>query len=264
MTEPIAFEVVGNGAPVVLVHGDFANGRLAWSRQIDTLSGQYRLIIVDRRGNGRSPRAEHYTIAGDAADILAAAAQIGTDSFHLVGQSYGGVVALEIARRRPSAILTLHLIEPPLLGLLPDDSDASSMSKLIQPLFTSQRRLDPEEVASTFFRALVGSDGLVSLRTHKAWPRLVAEAERFTRAESPGLYEAAAIREIALKVPIQVYTGGRSHPGLQKIARQLVTILPGAALVEIPEAAHDVQRAHEAFNAAFRAAVQAVDPSESH
>jgi len=253
--EPIAFEVIGDGEPVILVHGDFANGRLAWSRQIDTLGRLFRLIVVDRRGNGRSPRALGYTIAGDADDILDVTARIGVDSFHLIGQSYGGVVALEIARRRPRAISSLHLIEPPLLGLLPNDRDVSAMSDLIRPLFGNPRRLDSEGIASTFFGALTGSDGLASLRSHPAWPRLVAEAERFTLAESPSNYHEWLIREVMISAPLQVYTGGRSHPGLQKIARRLVMLLPGARLVEIPDAAHDVQRTFEAFNAAVLSAV---------
>ncbi|MCC6792694.1 MAG: alpha/beta fold hydrolase, partial [Thermomicrobiales bacterium] len=96
---------VGTGPPLVLIHGDFNDGPGAWSRQIASLASEHRLLVVDRRGHGASPREPRpYTIAADARDVLDAVDARGIDRVHLAGHSYGGLVAIEIARQSPGRI----------------------------------------------------------------------------------------------------------------------------------------------------------------
>ncbi|HEU5434617.1 MAG TPA: hypothetical protein VFU81_23285, partial [Thermomicrobiales bacterium] len=56
MREPLAWREYGAGAPLVLIHGDFNDGMAAWGAQVDALAPRRRLLIVDRRGHGASPR----------------------------------------------------------------------------------------------------------------------------------------------------------------------------------------------------------------
>src|SRR4051812_22315484 len=108
--EPISFHDIGSGPPLLLVHGDFNDGPGAWSMQMDSLARHHRLIVVDRRGHGASPREPRpYTVASDAADLLTVADQVGAESFHLAGHSYGGLVAIELSRRAPDRVRSLHL-----------------------------------------------------------------------------------------------------------------------------------------------------------
>lgn len=97
----------------MFVHGSLGWGEEAWAAQ-RTLADQYRLLLVDRRGFGDSPGPD----AGDFdvdAEAIAALLPAGA---HLVGHSYGGLVALLAAARRPEAVRTLAVIEPPALGLV--------------------------------------------------------------------------------------------------------------------------------------------------
>jgi pimeloyl-ACP methyl ester carboxylesterase len=97
------------GPPAVLVHGTMTWGTDAHGFAAQRpLAARFRLLVVDRRGFGCSPDVDRSDYAVDAADV---AGLLG-DGAHLVGHSYGGVVAMLAAARRPGAVRSLALIEP--------------------------------------------------------------------------------------------------------------------------------------------------------
>src|SRR5512134_2201578 len=98
----------GTGTPVLLVHGSLATGADEWQAQRPLGDEGFRLLVLDRRGYGRSPAADGEDFLRDADDIVALMDQ----GAHLVGHSYGGLGALFAAARRPEATLSLALLEP--------------------------------------------------------------------------------------------------------------------------------------------------------
>lgn len=263
MIEPVYYRDIGAGPPLVLVHGGFAEGLGTWSAQVETLPSHHRLLIVDRRGHGASPREPRpYTIAGDATDLLQAADRAGIATFHLAGHSYGGLVAIEAARQAPGRLRSLHLIEPPLLALLPDDPDVRPLIEQGRTIFQYARAWGPERTAAAFFSLLLGPTGLAELRARPVWPAIIREARRLADEESPASYPPAALTELQLSVPVQVYTGGRSHAGLRKLAYRLAAILPATRLVDLPEAGHSVQRTSPLFERALLAVTRGEAGSE--
>lgn len=92
---------------VVLVHGTMTWGEECFARQ-RPLAGEFELVVMDRRGFGDSPDTERSDWEADAEDVIDL---LGAGA-HLVGHSYGGVVAMAAAARRPDAIRSLVLIEP--------------------------------------------------------------------------------------------------------------------------------------------------------
>jgi pimeloyl-ACP methyl ester carboxylesterase len=104
--------VWGDGETAVFVHGSFGWGEETWKEQ-RPLADHYRLLLVDRRGFGESPANGRVDFERDADDV---AAVLG-EGAHLVGHSYGGVVSLLAAARRPEAVRSLTLIEPPAFGV---------------------------------------------------------------------------------------------------------------------------------------------------
>ena len=102
---------LGDGDPVVLVHGSMGAGSETWSNQL-TLADNYQLLILDRGGYDNSPSGDG-DFERDAEDVAAL-----LDDAHVVGNSYGGVVALLATARRPEAVRSLTVIEPPALGLV--------------------------------------------------------------------------------------------------------------------------------------------------
>jgi pimeloyl-ACP methyl ester carboxylesterase len=97
----------GSGPRVVLVHGSIVPGERTWRHQLE-LSERWSLVIPNRPGFGASPPLERGDFEAEApliADLL-------EDGAHLVGHSYGAVIALEAAALRPSAVRSLTVSEP--------------------------------------------------------------------------------------------------------------------------------------------------------
>jgi pimeloyl-ACP methyl ester carboxylesterase len=104
----------GSGAPILCIHG--AGGTaLAWADAVDELARLGRVIAYDRRGCGRSQRPQPYERtsvrehADDAAVLLDALA---AEPAVVVGRSYGGTVATDLALRYSDRVRALVLLEP--------------------------------------------------------------------------------------------------------------------------------------------------------
>ena len=151
---------------------------------------------------------------------------------------------------------SLHLIEPPYLALLPDDPDVCELDRRGRLIFVQASMWEPERTAGAFFEMLLRPTELAALRASRAWQVIVAEAERAAYEEFAGEYPVGALAALELTGPVQIYTGGRSHPGLQTLARWLAKRIPGARLFEVPDADHAVQRWSEPFDAALLAVTQ--------
>jgi pimeloyl-ACP methyl ester carboxylesterase len=94
---PIAYETVGQGPPLALLHPLGAD-RQVWSPVIEPLAAERRLILLDLPGFGESPPLENGTptpraLAGAVAELLRS---LDIDSAHVAGNSLGGWVALEL------------------------------------------------------------------------------------------------------------------------------------------------------------------------
>lgn len=109
--------VTGDGAPVLFIHGSAAD-HSTWIIQQAGLRSRLRLITYDRRGTGKSPLPEgtpYLTVEQHAADAAELIRLHGAGQpMVVVGSSFGGVVALELARSRPEQLWGAVLLEPPL------------------------------------------------------------------------------------------------------------------------------------------------------
>jgi pimeloyl-ACP methyl ester carboxylesterase len=92
----IAYQVVGEGRPVVLLHGFPDTGRV-WRHQVPALAAAgFEVIVPDMRGYGGSDKpaeVEAYAVATLAGDVLAVMADAGVDRAHVVGHDWGAAVA---------------------------------------------------------------------------------------------------------------------------------------------------------------------------
>jgi len=104
------YEVTGQGEPVLLVPGLSGRGSF-WTSQVAELSRDFRVIVHDHRGTGRSTHSRiRYSVEQMADDVLRLMDALGADAAHLVGHSTGGaigqVIALEHPRRLRSLVLS--------------------------------------------------------------------------------------------------------------------------------------------------------------
>jgi pimeloyl-ACP methyl ester carboxylesterase len=105
----LAFTRVGSGPPLVLLHA-LGSSRRVWDPVVPALSEHFDVVAVDLPGFGDSAPLPTDTepspevLAATVADLLG---DLGVRAAHVVGNSLGGWVALELAERRPPASVTL-------------------------------------------------------------------------------------------------------------------------------------------------------------
>jgi pimeloyl-ACP methyl ester carboxylesterase len=103
----------GSGERVLLVHGSLATGADEWQAQRPLADEGFRLLVLDRRGYGKSPAADGEDFLRDAADVT----ELMGDGAHLVGHSYGGLGVLFAAALRPEATRSVTVLEPAAFAL---------------------------------------------------------------------------------------------------------------------------------------------------
>ena len=106
----VAYERVGSGPALVLVHGYVADGPTTWRHQLDVLSDQFTVVAWDAPGAGGSTDPpEGFGIRGYADCLAGFIGELGLGPAHVGGLSFGGAVALSLSGRHPALTRTLTL-----------------------------------------------------------------------------------------------------------------------------------------------------------
>lgn len=112
----LEYEVPGTGEPAVFIHGALIANTFRPLLTEPSLAGRYRLILYHRRGYAGSSRSSGpASIAQQATDCRALLRHLGVERAHVVGHSYGGDVALQLALDTPGVVHSLALLEPGLM-----------------------------------------------------------------------------------------------------------------------------------------------------
>jgi pimeloyl-ACP methyl ester carboxylesterase len=164
----------GAGEPVLLIHPSVtADGLSAPLMEQPELAASYQIITYRRRGYGAtSVGAEPVTMADQAADAAAVLDHLGVGPAHVVGHSFGGVVALQLAHDRPELVHSLALLEPPLMGV---PSGPALRDGTLLPALQRYRSGDRQEALDLFLTEVFGPDWRAAVE--KAIPGGVAAAE---------------------------------------------------------------------------------------
>jgi pimeloyl-ACP methyl ester carboxylesterase len=142
-------ETRGDGTPAVFLHGSFRGGLDTFREQV-ALADEYRVIIVDRRGFGGSASTASDGWPTDAEDLVALLDELG--QAHVVGHSYGAVVALVAAARVPERLLSLVAIEPPAFELARGDAAAEATTLAMKPVYERAHELTTAEFVQEWGR----------------------------------------------------------------------------------------------------------------
>src|SRR5947209_14700964 len=155
MTELAAADLevirLGEGPRVVLVHGSVVGARVTWRRQL-ALADRWSLWLPNRPGFGTSPSLTRGDFEAEAPLV---AALLG-DGAHLVGHSYGAVIALYAAALRPEAVRSLTISEPGCLRVAAGDALVDAQVAHGELLYELAGTLEPLEFLRSF-RGGVGS-----------------------------------------------------------------------------------------------------------
>ena len=104
------YEEQGAGEPLLFLHGLGTDGR-SWEYQRDFFAEQFRVIVADVRGHGRSAKPSGpYSVPQFAADIFTLLNHLQIDTFHLVGLSMGGMIGFQMAVDQPERFKSLTIV----------------------------------------------------------------------------------------------------------------------------------------------------------
>jgi pimeloyl-ACP methyl ester carboxylesterase len=225
----------GSGPPLVLLHGIGGNAG-QFRHQLDALADAYDVVSWDAPGYGlSSDPAPDWTMADYAAVLAGFLDQLGFAEIALLGQSWGGVLAVEFYRRFGARVRALVLSDTFAGGgAQPPDERQASLQQRLRALET----LTPVEMAAARAPAVLAMNPP---------PAVLAEVEVMLAEIRPAGYRQAAIvladadeRDVlpAIQAPTLVIAGDQDSIVPFSAARYLADHIPGAQLAIIPDAGH--------------------------
>lgn len=135
------YEEEGEGPSVLLLHNYFGTLE-TWGAQREALSHEYRVVIADARGHGRTTypggRLRLIDFADDIAQLIRS---LDIAPTHLVGSSHGAKVGLHLAREEPRLVRTLVAVDPPHLA---EPTTQAYMERVEEAFPTNEERLESE------------------------------------------------------------------------------------------------------------------------
>ena len=159
----IAYEVAGNGPPLLLLHG-FPQTRAMWRPIAPALAERFTVIAADLRGYGASSKpasVADMTFRLMAQDMVALMASLGFDRFHAIGHDRGARTVHRMALDHPAAVESLTVMD-----IVPTEYLLSNMTTALAKayyhwLFLAQPHPFPETLIGhdpdTYFeRCLLG------------------------------------------------------------------------------------------------------------
>jgi pimeloyl-ACP methyl ester carboxylesterase len=247
----IAYEDVGSGDALVLVHGSWGSHH-TWDAVVPALAEDHRVITYDRRGHSDSEGTDGQgKFAEDVADLAALVEALDAVPAWVVGSSVGAVIALRLAATRPELVRGLVVHEPPLRSVMPDARKDGPIPAVLDLV----RSGDHAAAARLFVEEVAFGPG--------AWAGLPAAVRSTMTANAPTFLDeemapdSRVVDETALagyRGPVLVSSGGRSPDAFRSVARHLAGRLPQARLVEYAAAGHVPHATHpEAFVKELRA-----------
>jgi pimeloyl-ACP methyl ester carboxylesterase len=254
---PIHYTEVGDGPPVVLVHGFAVSGDLNWRLPGVTrkIARDYRVITVDLRGHGRSGKPHALEAYGDnlTLDIVRLLDHLGLERAHVAGYSLGGFVTLKLAVFAPERLLSASILGA---GWEPPDNSAllDALPRLAESL-EAGRGIGP--VAGN-----LGSERKKPGLGHRLWVKLMTRYFNDQRAligvirSVPGLAVSEAELR-AVTVPLCSIVGSRDP--LIESARAMCDVVADLAVTVIPDADHIQAPARPELHAALRQFFESVE-----
>jgi pimeloyl-ACP methyl ester carboxylesterase len=180
LVDGLSIDVVGEGEPVVLLHGALGWGAQTFAEQY-VLADSYRLHVVDRRGYGASPHQGEVGWPVDVPDLLSLLESLG--GAHVLGHSYGGVVALIAAGRRPDLVRSLVVVEPPMYGIS-EHPEAQSLTEDLWGLADRAPHQDGAAFFADWADLVLGLHPRLISITVNSWTDLDRIAAEATRIEA--------------------------------------------------------------------------------
>jgi pimeloyl-ACP methyl ester carboxylesterase len=224
----------GAGDPVLLIHGTGASA-LGWGRTVERLEPLGRVIVYDRRGCGDSERGGAVSVREHAQDASVLLEDLDAIPAAVIGRSYGGEVAIDLALRRPELVRALVLLEPALLRLVPE---AAAWEARLRERLGAAAAEGVDRVGEAFIGEVLGPSG---------WAGLPRDLRRSITRDGPSILAEldggrldAGLGELgAITAPTLVVAGADSPEPFRRVSDLVAGAIPGAELASV-EGGHRV------------------------
>lgn len=255
----IAYQRAGSGPPLVLLHGFISDSRV-WRAQIKDLSRDFDVIAWDCPGCGESSDPPEEFSMLQFADCLAGLLDaVGVSSAHLLGLSWGGTLIMEFYRKHPDRVRSV-ILAGTYAGWTGSLGREAAEQRLARCLRESELPAEewvpqwvPEAFSASAPKELLDEYVTIMSDFHPVGFRAMS------RAVTPDFRDALS----QIGVPALLIWGGGDTRSPLSNAEMMRDSIPGARLVEIPDAGHvSNMEQPERFNAEVREFVLAADRRE--
>jgi len=236
---------------VLLVHsGGFTSRQ--WRKLAERLAPSYRVIAPDLLGYGDRPRWPPGVPFHFSQDVELLAGLVDSPA-HVVGHSYGGLLAFQLALAHPELVRSITAYEPVTFGVLPQ-SELGSVEGL--PAYVP----DADGVDEAWLTAFVdwwngaGSWAALPDDTKQAFRSVAWKVSQ--EVASLAVDRTPRARYASIAVPVLLLSGGRSPETERRVVAELAALLPNARSQTFPELGHMGPITHASIvNAAIEAPV---------
>ncbi len=260
----LAVHDFGNGPAIVLLHASIVD---SWAWEPLTpylLDPGYRVVAFDRRGSGASVTED--VAFSDRADVIAVLDALGIGRACLVGNSIGGMVAIDTAVESPERVAALVTVGAGLAGYWVDPTPEEAA--LYEELDRLEESGEPEMLADLDVSTWVDGLGQPPDRVPAEIRELVREMdlEAIRARRDPARPRGRAIpldppagKQLArLTMPMLAIAGALDATDVAAVARHLEAQVPTATALIMPDVAHMIGL--EAPDALARAILELVEP----
>jgi pimeloyl-ACP methyl ester carboxylesterase len=240
--------VAGEGPPVLALHGGPGLGFDYLDAVVEEVAARHRVATFQQRGLAPSTTEGEFTIAEAVGDIVAVLDELGWDTAHLMGHSWGGHLALHAAAAIPERLSGVLAVDP--LGAVGDGGSAEFVAELVARMPEAGRPRFHELEAKEAAEGLTPEEDVEQLEL--VWPSYFADPPTappmpptvISQAASEGLWADLNARLPQLEaslpsitVPVGVLLGERSPIPL-RAGTDTADRIPGAWWHAEPGAGH--------------------------
>lgn len=241
----------GDGEAVLFVHGALIADSFGLMLAAGDLPSTHRTITYHRRGfQGSSQVREGQTLADEADDALAVLDHYGVDVAHVVGHSYGGALALQIALQAPDRVHSLALFEPGVLSV----PAAEGFAEGVPPIADKFQGGDHEGALLAFLELVGGDDPMSRLGAlpPEANEQALADLATLFAGDLPALssWEHSDEQLGSITQPALVVTGTASPEVFLQASAKVEGLLPASQPYALDGASHFLQMEQPAEAAA--------------
>lgn len=242
----ISYLSAGQGEIIVFIHGGQEDYRV-FMPQVELLSKEFQVVTYSRRYNfpNNNEIKGEYNVKTESNDLKILISTLGKP-VHLVGHSFGGLIALEFAVNNPEMLKSLTLSEPALVNWLNDIPNCESWHKIVQEKLINETKdafvtKDTTLIMKELFEFFAGADIQNQIPPEVLNMLKANLKEMEALVNSPSGFDSPSPEDLrALDMPIMILTSEKTMPMLTCTNSKLIEVKPQATHHHLLGAGHEM------------------------